>query len=94
MVGSFILISSSISRYFTKLCKPENKKIILGSNSRYGDFIVREAKLSDKDGVLNIRKNMYDGLDFLPDMYDHMVSAPSGKAFLAHQGDEIVSRRL
>ena len=47
--------------------------------------------MSDKDGVLNIRKDMYGGLDFLPDMYDQMVSAANGKAFLAHDGDRIVS---
>ena len=37
---------------------------------------------------------MYGGLDFLPDMYDQMLSAPNGKAFLAQKGDVIVSLEI
>ena len=50
---------------------------------RYGDSFIREANITDKDAVLNIREGLYGGLDFLQDFYDRLVSLPNGKAFVA-----------
>ena len=46
---------------------------------------------SDKEDVLNIRKNLYGGLDYMPDCYDKLVSIPNGKAFVAIHEDKVVS---
>ena len=46
---------------------------------------------SDKDDVLNIRKDLYGGLDYMPDCYDKLVSIPNGKAFVAIHRDKVVS---
>ena len=60
---------------------------------RCGNYFIREAMPSDKEDVLNIRKNLYGGLDYMPDCYDKLVSIPNGKAFVAIHEDKVVSNK-
>lgn len=59
--------------------------------TRFGDYEVKEAVRADRTAVLNIRKDIYAGLDFLPDFYEQLVTPPNGKAFLVQNKDKIIS---
>lgn len=39
----------------------------------FNDIHFREATLCDKQAVLNLRHNVYGGLDYLPDYFEYFV---------------------
>ena len=43
---------------------------------------IREATLVDKDAVLDIHDNVYDGADYLPACYDYFMSCPNAKSYV------------
>ena len=51
----------------------------------------RKAVLDDKEMILNIRKNLYDGLDFLPEFFPHLVSPKNGVGLLVLHEDKAIS---
>ena len=55
------------------------------------DFSIREATTSDKEGVLGIHDNVYEGSDYLPVYYGHFVSSPDITPFVLLHKDKIVS---
>ena len=55
------------------------------------DFSVREATASDKEGVLGIHDNVYEGSDYLPVYYGHFVLSSDITPFVLLHKDKIVS---
>ena len=55
---------------------------------------MREARLEDKDQVLGIHDNVYEGFDYLPLYYDHFVAANEITPFVLLHKDTIVSFNL
>ena len=55
------------------------------------EFKVREARLEDKEAVLGIRDNVYEGNDYLPIYYEHFISAKEITPFVLLHKDKIVS---
>ena len=51
----------------------------------------RKAVPNDKEAILNIRKNLYDGLDFMPEFFPQLVSPINGTSFLVLHEDKAVS---
>ena len=51
----------------------------------------RKAVPDDKAAIFNIRKNLYDGLDFMPEFFPRLVSPINGTSFLALHEDKAVS---
>ena len=51
----------------------------------------RKAVPDDKEAILNIRKNLYDGLDFMPEFFPQLVSPINGTSFIVHHEDKAVS---
>ena len=47
----------------------------------------------DKERILNIRRNLYDGLDFMPEFFPKLVSPINGTGFLVTHKDETVSSK-
>ena len=58
------------------------------------DISVREARLEDKDEVLAIHDNVYEGFDYLPLYYDHFVTANEITPFVLLHKNKIVSFNL
>ena len=55
------------------------------------DISVRKARLEDKEDVLCINDNVYEGFDYLPVYYDHFVTANEITPFILLHMDKIVS---
>lgn len=53
-------------------------------------FVVRQASPSDKEAILNIHGNVYDGLDYLPAYFDDFMSCPLTTPYVALVDDKIV----
>lgn len=58
------------------------------------EFSIREATQNDKEDVLAIHNNVYAGFDYLPQFYDHFMSAKNSKSFVLLHGEKIVSNSL
>ena len=56
------------------------------------NFSIREATAGDKQAVLDCRKNVLDGFDYLPVFYDYFMAAEHIKAFVLLHGEKIVSK--
>ena len=54
------------------------------------DFYIREATLDDKEAVLGIDDNVYEGSDYLPVYYEHFIGAPNITPFVLLQKENIV----
>ena len=57
------------------------------------EYIVTEATQADFEGVLDINRNVYEGLDYLPGMYHEFLHNPNCKIYLVKRkrNGEIVS---
>ena len=55
------------------------------------DYSIRLATPEDKEAVLNIRRNVYGGRDYLPDYYDDFMTSPNVTPFVLCHKDKIVS---
>ena len=56
-------------------------------------FLVRKASPEDKDKVLGINDNVYEGEDYLPDLYDYWQKCCQHiTSYVYEQEGEIVSR--
>ena len=53
-----------------------------------------DARLEDKDQVLGIHDNVYEGFDYLPLYYDHFVAANEITPFVLLHKNKIVSLNL
>ena len=58
---------------------------------RCGDFVFRAAVPDDKEMILNIRKNLYDGLDFMPEFFHQLVTPVNGSSLLVLHEDKVVN---
>ena len=47
------------------------------------EFVVREAKESDKDAVLRFSQNVFEHADYIADVWDSWLVDPEGKIFVA-----------
>jgi hypothetical protein len=54
-------------------------------------YRIRESTPEDKQAVLEIHKNVYDGLDYLPEYYDHFQTSDHVTSYVYMENDEIVS---
>lgn len=54
------------------------------------EFSIREATQNDKEDVLAIHDNVYAGFDYLPQFYDHFMSAKNSKSFVLLHGEKII----
>ena len=52
---------------------------------------VREATPGDYEGVMAISDNIYDGLDYLPDVYHSLMESPGANYYVLLKNDKIVS---
>ena len=55
------------------------------------DLEVREATLADKEAVLNVHDNVFEGSDYLPVYYDHFIASPDITPFVILHENKIVS---
>ena len=53
---------------------------------------MRPATLEDKQAVVAINDNVFDGRDYLPALYDSLVGSPSTKMLVCLHDDKIVSK--
>ena len=51
---------------------------------------IREATPEDKEAVLRIHDNVYEGRDYLPAYYDHFLSSPDMAAAVMLYDNQIV----
>ena len=56
------------------------------------EFSIRIATPEDKEAVLNLRKNVYDGRDYLPGYYEDFLTSPNITPFVLCHQDRIVSK--
>lgn len=56
------------------------------------DDEVCEAKLDDRDSVMAIDDDVYDGIDFLPDTYSSLLQQEDVRCYLYKRDGKIVSR--
>jgi hypothetical protein len=54
-------------------------------------YRLRETTPEDKQAVLEIHKNVYDGLDYLPEYYDHFQTSDHVTPYVYMENDKIVS---
>ena len=54
-------------------------------------IVVRRARLDDYEAVLDIDRNVYDDLDYLPTMYHTLVQDPNVDPFLIEIDGKVVS---
>ena len=69
----------------------------MASNSKTGETVTpeyRRATLKDYEGVMDINRNVYNGLDYLPDKYERYISDPYRLAYVAVINEKIVSNAL
>ena len=52
--------------------------------------VIRAATVDDKDDVLAIRDDVYDGHDYLPAYYEYFVSSPGFTPYIMVYDGEIV----
>ena len=52
---------------------------------------IRRATIEDKEVVLRINDNVYEGRDYLPSFYDHFLSSPAMLPVVMLYEDKIVS---
>ena len=52
---------------------------------------IRRATPEDKEVVLRINNNVYDGRDYLPSFYDHFLSSPAMLPVVMLYENQIVS---
>lgn len=55
---------------------------------------IHEATIEDKEAVLSINDNVYDGLDYLPYFYEKFVKNPYCTCYKAIVEETVVSRLL
>ena len=55
------------------------------------DLHVREATPEDKEAVLDIHENVFEGSDYLPVYYDHFIASPDITPFVLLNENKIVS---
>ena len=66
----------------------------MAANPKNGEIVTleyRRATLEDYEGVMDINRNVYNGLDYLPDLYDRYISDPFRLAYVAVIDGKIVS---
>lgn len=51
---------------------------------------IREATPADKEDVLNLHDNVYDGLDYIAEYYDEFISCPLTTPYVALVDNKIV----
>ncbi|XP_060578785.1 histidine N-acetyltransferase-like [Ruditapes philippinarum] len=54
-------------------------------------YRIRESTPEDKQAVLEIHKNVYDGLDYLPEYYDHFQTSDHVTSYVYMENDEIIA---
>lgn len=59
--------------------------------SEMDDYNVREAREDDREEVLGIHNNVYDGLDYLPVYFDYFMSCKDITPFVLLHKNKIVS---
>ena len=55
------------------------------------DITIRKATLADREAVLAINDNVFDGRDYLPALYDSMINSPNTQMFVLLLKDKTVS---
>ena len=55
------------------------------------NFVIRNAVLEDREAVLAINKDAFGGRDYLPALYDRLLTSPNTKMFVLLLNNEIVS---
>jgi hypothetical protein len=55
---------------------------------------VRRATSGDYDAVIDINRNVYDRLDYMPVNYERFIASPAHyAAYVAESGDKLVRKR-
>ena len=55
---------------------------------------MRPARFEDREGILDIDRNLLGGLDYMPTMLDIIIHHPNIYPYVAVSGEEIVSMSL
>lgn len=55
------------------------------------DITIRHATLEDKDDVMRIHENVYEGSDYLPEYYDEFMACSNTTSYIAIINNKIVS---
>ena len=55
------------------------------------DVVIRKATLADREAVLAINDNVFGGRDYLPALYDSIITAPNNHMFVLLLRDKIVA---
>ena len=61
---------------------------------RMDHLVVRSAASDDYDAIVRISKDIYEGYDYLPDIYVACIEDPNRCAQVAEWGGEVVSIRM
>lgn len=55
------------------------------------DLVFRSASSADKRTILSLRKNVYNGLDYLADYFDSYISDPNRQCIVGEVDGQLVS---
>ena len=55
------------------------------------DMLIRQATMSDKGAILSLRKNVYNGLDYLQDYFDFFMQSSDRQCLVGEIHGQIVS---
>ncbi len=62
---------------FTPQLRFPGTKSDMCDDGEHTDIVCRKATHEDYDDVMNINRNLYGGLDYLPAMYHHYIDDPA-----------------
>lgn len=60
--------------------------------SRVGDTVVRQAKPEDRQSVIDVDDNVYDGLDYIPTMYHQFLQSRQQLMLVLEDAGNVVRR--
>lgn len=66
--------------------------ICVSAISFLSNLVFRTASTEDKSVVLSMRKNVYNGLDYLPDYFDYFLTDPHRRCIIGEVDQKAVSK--
>lgn len=90
LVAFSLYKNTAVSVAVANLCKITEGHIAMAESSIA--IVIRRATLDDKNDVLNINRNVEDGLDYLPFRYEKFLTCKNTKCYVAVQHEMLVSR--
>lgn len=88
LVAFCLYKNTAVSVAVANLCKVREGHIAMAESS----IVIRHATLDDKNDVLNINRNVEDGLDYLPFRYEKFLTCKNTKCYVAVRQEKLVSR--